>query len=92
MSRNKLRTLAGLLLLALLLVLWIFFNPIGRFGWCAFAVTTYNALPRPVMDIQVRADGKVRTVEKRHDLRLEDVAWLLDPLPTSSSSPPAGTA
>lgn len=81
MTRNKRRTAASLLLLVLLLVLWVVFNPFGRFGWCSFGFTIYNAIPRPVTDIQVRADGKVRRVAKTHDLRYEDIVWLLDPKP-----------
>ena len=81
MNRNKKRTAASLLLLVLLLIFWLACNPFGRFGWCSFGFTIYNAIPRPVTDIQVRSDGKVRTVAKTHDLGMENIRWLLDPLP-----------
>ena len=31
--------------------------------------------------MQVRSDGKVRTVEKTHDLKYEDIEWLLESKP-----------
>lgn len=66
---------------ALALVVWLSFNPPGRFGWCFYAWTSYNAFPRPVFDLQVRSDGALRTVEKTHELSLERIRWLLDPAP-----------
>ena len=68
-------------LIILLVGAWLLFNPIGSFGWCRFGITTYSAVPRPISDLQVRSDGKVRSVEKTHDLGLDRVSWLLDPKP-----------
>ena len=62
-------------------VIWVCFNPMGRFGWCCYAVTTYNALPRLVTDLQIRSDGAVRKVPKTHDVRLEMMDWLLETRP-----------
>jgi hypothetical protein len=64
-----------------LVVVWLVFNPPGRFGWCCFGYTTFGGLPRPVTDLQVRADGAVRKVPKTHALSRRDVEWLLQPLP-----------
>ena len=56
-------------------------NPPGRFGICFFGCSTYSCLPRPFSDIQVRADGRTRSVEKTHDLQHKHIEWLLDPMP-----------
>ena len=81
MKRRK-KVLLGLLgVLVALLVVWVVLNPPGRFGMCRFAFTTYNCVPYPAMDIQVRADGVSRRVERTHDLRLPAVQWLLDSQP-----------
>ena len=37
--------------------------------------------PRPVSDLQIRADGSVRTVAKTHDLTLEIIKWLVEEKP-----------
>jgi len=63
------------------LAAWICINPPGRFGICTFACITYGGIPTPLSDLQVRSDGKTRTVEKTHDLRLEHVRWLLESKP-----------
>ena len=39
---------------------WLVANPLGRFGWCCYGYTTYGAWPRPISDLQVRADGSTR--------------------------------
>src|SRR5882724_6628927 len=62
-------------------ILWVVFNPPSRFGWCRFGVTTYNSVPRPITDLQIRADGAVRTVGKTHDLTMDRIEWLLAPKP-----------
>lgn len=60
---------------------WIALNPPGQFGFCRFAWTTYDCMPHPLGDIQVRADGRTRTVDKTHALSFGDVEWLLEPRP-----------
>ena len=62
---------------------WLILNPIGYFGLHSFGFTVYNALPLPVVDVQIRADGAMRTVSKTHDLALENVRWLLVDNPTN---------
>ncbi len=81
MTKKKRRKILGGALV-ILLVGWVLFNPPGRFGICTFGLTTYGCIPRPVSDIQVRCDGKTRSVEKTHALKLDHVQWLLDPVPS----------
>ena len=63
------------------LTFWLVGNPPGRFGWCRYAYTTYNAWPRPVSDFQVRVDGHTRKVSKTHELSFEQIEWLLESKP-----------
>ncbi len=81
MKRRKKFLLVALVVLVALLVVWVVINPPGRFGLCRFAFTTYNCIPYPAMDIQVRADGRARRVAKTHGLELPAVQWLLDSQP-----------
>src|SRR5262245_44248506 len=78
-SNRKYLTLP--LVLAVLATLWIMANPLGRFGWCIYAYTTDNGLPRPVSDLQIRSDGSVRKITKTHLLTFEQIQWLLDSKP-----------
>ena len=79
MKLKKLIIIVSVILVGL--VAWLCINPPGRFGICTFACTTYSGLPRLLSDLQVRSDGKTRTVDKTHDLKLEHVQWLLEPKP-----------
>jgi hypothetical protein len=81
MTKKKRRMILGASLMTLLGG-WIFLNPPGRFGVCMFGLTTYGCVPRPISDLQVRCDGETRTVEKTHALKLDNVGWLLDPMPS----------
>jgi hypothetical protein len=74
---RKRKLIAGLVALGLLAGVWLYANPPGRFGWCCYAYSTYGAWPRPISDFQVRADGSVRKIAKTHELRFEQVEWLL---------------
>jgi hypothetical protein len=38
-------------------------------------------MPRLLSDIQVRSDGRTRSVGKTHDLGMQQIDWLLRPLP-----------
>jgi len=77
----KRRTLIILLLAVIGLSGWLFINPPGRFGFCTFGCLTFGSVPRPVSDLQVRADGKCRSGEKTHRLSFDELEWLLDPKP-----------
>ncbi|NOX99487.1 MAG: hypothetical protein GXP30_07130 [Verrucomicrobia bacterium] len=60
---------------------WFYANPPGCFGFCTFACVTYGGIPRLISDLQVRSDGEIRKVEKTHDLKMENVRWLLESKP-----------
>ncbi len=77
----RIRTILAVVVCLATVGFWLYNNPVGRLGWCQFGYSTYNACPRPVSDFQVRADGKVRKVKKTHDLGLDQVEWLLTPMP-----------
>jgi len=77
--RRKLLTAVAVVAIAG--VLWMLANPLGRFGWCRYAYTTFNACPRLISDIQVRADGTTRKITKTHELTFDHIEWLLNPKP-----------
>jgi hypothetical protein len=60
---------------------WIAVNPAGRFGMSRDMLTTYNRLPVPFLDLQVRSDGTMRVVGKSHQIATEQLAWLARPEP-----------
>lgn len=68
-------------LAAALLVAWLAFNRPGRFGPSCFGYTSYGALPRPLVDFDVRTDGTVRYVAKTHDVGPAEIEWLLETRP-----------
>ena len=80
-SRRRLAALAAAAAAVAAVVLWFVLNPGDRFGLCRFGLTTYDHVPHPVSDLQVRADGEVRRVPKTHDLRWADVAWVFEANP-----------
>jgi hypothetical protein len=79
--KSKKKFIAVLAVIAVLSTIWLVGNPPGRFGWCCYAYTTYGAFPRPIADLQVRADGTTRKVAKTHQLTFEQIEWLLDSKP-----------
>ena len=81
MTKRKRRLIFGACS-AIILVGWVLLNPPGHFGFCMFGLTTYDRIPRPASDLQVRCDGTTRSMEKTHALKLEHVQWLLDPMPS----------
>lgn len=60
---------------------WIAVNPGGRFGMSTQMLTTYNRLPVPFVDMQVRSDGAMRVVEKVHKIGADQLVWLATPEP-----------
>src|SRR5215213_448914 len=79
--KPKKKLIAVLGIIAVLSTIWLIANPPGRFGWCCYAYSTYNACPRLISDFQVRGDGTTRKVTKTHQLSFEQIEWLLDPKP-----------
>src|ERR1041385_1195005 len=75
------RLLPFVVALVIVAVVWVCFNPPGRFGWSCYAFTTYSVLPQFVTDLQIRSDDAVRKVAKTHDVRFELVEWLLESQP-----------
>ena len=61
--------------------LWLWVNPPGRFGPSCYGYTSYSSVPRPLMDVQVRPDGRFRSVEKTHDVGVAQLRWLIDAKP-----------
>ena len=78
--KRKRWVLPGIAIVALA-VAWFALNRPGRFGLAVFGLTTYNSIPWPGVDLQVRPDGTSRRVEKTHELSANDIAWL--PAPSS---------
>jgi len=80
MNRKR-KLIVALATVAVLTLIWLIANPLGRFGLCRFGYTTYSALPLPLADLQVRCDGRIRIVKKTHDLTFDRIEWLLEPMP-----------
>ena len=78
MRISRRTVISVLVLLIILLSGWFWVNPIGKFGYCQFGLTIYNSIPRPISDIQINANGDLRTVEKTHNLTFDKIMWLLD--------------
>ena len=68
-------------LLVVLVVFWLVSNRPGRFGWACYAFTVYNAVPRPLSDLQIRSNGQVRKIAKTHSLNVEQLGWLMEDKP-----------
>jgi hypothetical protein len=41
----------------ILITAWVGVNPIGRFGFCRFGLLVYSAIPFPVTDLVIHANG-----------------------------------
>ncbi len=67
--------------LVVLVAAWVALNPCGRFGISNGVLTTYNRVPLPLVDLQVRGDGALRLVGKTHAISAEQLAWLATPAP-----------
>jgi hypothetical protein len=44
-------------MIIVLITAWVGFNPIGRFGFCRFGLLVYSAIPFPVVDLVIHANG-----------------------------------
>ena len=78
--RKRILVVSGLVV-CIVVAGWIAVNPGGRFGMSAQMLTTYNRVPLPFVDIQVRSEGAMRVVEKVHRISAEQLAWLATPEP-----------
>jgi hypothetical protein len=47
----------AILIVFLLVAIWVWRNPIGRFGYHRFGLTVYSGIPFPGVDVVVRANG-----------------------------------
>src|SRR5512135_417217 len=54
---------------------WVVVNPGGQFGISRHGVTTFNRMPVPFLDLQVRDDGAVRLRWKSHDINAKGLEW-----------------
>ena len=61
---------------------WVAVNPAGQFGISRYGITTFNRLPVPLMDLQVRADGSMRVRLKTHDITADRLRWLTEGSPS----------
>ncbi len=68
-----------LVVIAILIVVWIFANPREEFGFSFFGLTTYNAVPVPYFDVKIYPSG-VMTLRagKSHDISLNETMELLN--------------
>ena len=63
------------------IAVWFFFNPVAGFGVSRYGLTTYDRLPIPLIDFQVRPNGDFRRVPKTDDISVDTVAWLMESRP-----------
>jgi hypothetical protein len=73
--RKRILVVSGLIV-CIVVAAWIAVNPGERFGMSTQMLTTYNRMPLPFVDIQVRSDGAMRVVEKVHKISADQLAWL----------------
>ncbi len=78
--RKRILVVAAVVLVVLVAA-WVALNPCRRFGMSSAALTTYNRVPLPLVDFQVRGDGAVRLVGKTHAIDAKELAWLATPAP-----------
>ena len=62
-----------------LIMAWIGFNPIGRFGLCRFGLVVYSAIPFPAVDLVIHANGfpSLRG-SKEHFVAFAEIEGLLE--------------
>jgi len=70
-----------LVVVFLLCIVWVVFNPPGRFGYCRFGLTVYSGVPFPLVDMVVYASGLpgIRG-SKAHWVSAEEFDRLIGPL------------
>ena len=60
------------------LVIWVWRNPPGRFGYHVFGFTVYSSIPIPYFDLKIHVDGFPSIREKSHLVTLAEVRDLLE--------------
>ncbi len=75
------RLFLALAVVAVLVVAWLALEPGDRFGHSTSALTTWDRVPLPYVDLQVRGDGTFRVVPKTHRVTAGTLAWLAEPAP-----------
>ena len=73
---------AIVIVVMVLIMAWVGFNPIGRFGFCRFGLLVYSAIPFPAVDVAIHANGwpSVRG-SKAHFVALAEIEGLLKERP-----------
>lgn len=68
-----------IILIAIIFVaaVWIWQNPVERFGLSFFGLTTYNRIPYPYFDLKIYAKGSVTIRQKSHFLSLQEISDLI---------------
>ncbi|ODS39916.1 MAG: hypothetical protein A7315_10105 [Candidatus Altiarchaeales archaeon WOR_SM1_79] len=79
MNRNKI--LIILSALVLLIAIWVWQNPPGKFGLHSFGFTVYSSMPFPYFDLKIHDDGSFSIREKSHFVSLDEVKELADEKP-----------
>lgn len=63
---------------ALMVGLWLWSNPAGLFGFHGYALTVYNRIPFPVLDVVISVDGSLNFREsKSHRISTEEFEALI---------------
>jgi len=72
------KTIIVIIVVVVLTMAWLRLNPIGRFGFCSFGLLVYSAIPFPVVDLVIHANG-VPAVRgsKAHFVGLAEIEGLL---------------
>ena len=74
------KTAVTILIASLVITVWVWQNPIGRFGYHRFGLTVYSGIPFPGADIVVHANGLpgIRS-SKAHQVSAEEFDRLIGP-------------
>ena len=62
-------------------LIWFVVNPSHAFGYSRFGFTIYNKTPYIGSDLQINSDLELKKIEKTHDLKFEQIEWLLNSNP-----------
>jgi len=65
------------IILTVLIIIWIIFNPIGKFGYHKFGFTVFSSIPFPVVDLKIKGNGFPVIRKKSHFISLKEIKDLL---------------